>query len=438
MHAPSRTFSLLLVALLALGVTAWASHSTSAAPVRQETGVATETPFPTVTSTASETPTPTETLTPTITPTPTATPTKNPVRTEITFPTAKDVLFGTVQVEGTAYLNYYREYQLTISPANSEQWSWLASGRAVVIEGVFYSFDTRRLPDGFYDFRLRGVNQYSNYMETFVRGVEIRNVNPPTFTPTATLVLAEGELPPNVSPLETPTATPIPDTTSFVPGGQGIYKPGNGDVLKGVQPIVGTVNSRAGKRFLRYELYYSRAGMDDWQWFYASQQEFFQDLIYRLDTSRLANDRYDLRLRIVYTDSNYDEFFVRGLTVANDSDLASSGPTLRLQSPRTGEVVAGQMDIRGTLIHPRLSRWELYWSAANGKADDQREWLLLFTGNYQVLDDLIARIDLGQVVPGRYDLRVRLVQQDGNYEDAFIRRLLVALPTSTPPPAVHR
>ena len=208
--------------------------------------------------------------------------------------------------------------------------------------------------------------------------------------------------------------------------------------MKGVQPIVGTVNSRAGKRFHRYELYYSRAGMDDWQWFYASQQAFFQDVIYRLDTSRLANDRYDLRLRIVYTDSNYDEFFVRDLTVSNDLDLTNSGPTLRLQSPRTGEVVAGQMDIRGTLIHPRLGRWELYWSAANGKADDQREWLLLFTGEYQVLDDLIARVDLGQVVPGRYDVRVRLVQQDGNYEDAFIRRLLVALPTSAPPPAVHR
>ena len=95
-------------------------------------------------------------------------------------------------------------------------------------------------------------------------------------------------------------------------------------------------------------------------------------------------------------------------------------------------------DIWGTLIHPRLGRWELYWAGTDGKPDDQRDWLLLFTGDYQVLDDLIARVDLGQVVPGRYDVRVRLVQQDGNYEDAFIRRLLVALPTATPPPSPHR
>ena len=429
MRAQSRTLSLLLVALLALGVTAWTSLAINAAPASQDVD--------TVTPTNTDTITPTDTLTPTITPTPTVTPTKNPVRTEITFPTANDVLFGTVQIEGTAYLDYYREFQLHISPASSEQWSWLTTSRAVVREGVFYSIDTRQLRDGFYDLRLRGVNRRGNYAESFVQSFEIRNGNPPTLTPTATLVLAEGELPPT-SPLETPTATPTPDFSSFIPGGQGIYAPGNGDILKSVQRIVGTVNSQAGKRFQRYELYFSRADMDDWQWLYASPQQFFQDMIYRLDTSRLANDRYDLRLRIVYTDSNYDEFFVRDLTVANDPALTSSGPTLRLKQPTAGEVVSGQTDIRGTLIHPLLDRWELYWAAADGKSDDQRDWLLLFTGDYQVLDDLIARIDLGQVVPGPYDVRVRLVQQDGNYEDAFIRRLLVALPTATPPPSPHQ
>ncbi len=426
MHPHSRTLSLLLVALLALGVTAWASHTISAAPASQD--FETETPLPTVT----------ETFTPTITPTPTVTPTKPPVRTEITFPTGDDILIGFVKIEGTAYLDLYREFQLHIAPAGSEQWSWLTADTAVVREGVFYTFDSRQLPDDFYDLRLRSVNQRSNYTETFVRGVEIRNINPPTPTPTATRVLAEGEVPPDTSPLETPTPTLTPDYSSFVPGGQGLYEPRNGDGLKSVQQIVGTVNSREGKRFQRYELYYSRAGMDDWQWLYSSQQQYFQDVIYRLDTSRLANDRYDLRLRIVYADSNYDEYFVRELTVENDQSLVSSGPTLHLTQPRPGSLVSGQMDIWGTLVHPRLGRWELYWARTDGKPDDQRDWLLLFTGDYQVLDNLIARINLGQVVPGRYDVRVRLVQWDGNYEDAFIRRLLVALPTATPPPSPHR
>lgn len=421
-----RSLSLLVVALLALGVTAWASHTISAAPAGQD--FETETPLPTVT----------ETFTPTITPTPTVTPTKPPVRTEITFPTGDDILIGFVKIEGTAYLDYYREFQLHIAPAGSEQWSWLVTDNAVVREGVFYTFDSRQLPDGFYDLRLRGVSQRGSYTESVVRGVEIRNINPPTPTPTATRVLAEGETPPDTSPLETPTPTPTPDYSSFVPGGQGLYEPRNGDALKSVQQIVGTVNSREGKRFQRYELYYSRAGMDDWQWLYSSQQQYFQDVIYRLDTSRLANGPYDLRLRIVYADSNYDEYFVRDLTVSNDPTLLSNGPTLHLSRPRTGSLVSGRMDIWGTLIHPRLGRWELYWARTDGKPDDQRDWLLLFTGDYQVLDNLIARIDLGQVVPGRYDVRVRLVQWDGNYEDAFIRRLLVALPTATPPPSPHR
>lgn len=432
MRSPSRLLSLLLVALLALAVTGWAAMTLDAAPAGQEADTPTPTETPSVI--------PTDTPTATITPTPTITPTKPPVRNEITFPEPGDILFSFVRVEGTALIDSYFQYQLHIAPANSEQWSWLTSSYNVVRENALLIFDTRLLADGFYDLRLRVLNGRGNYTESFVRGFEVRNANPPTPTPEVTREVLQGDSPlPTVSPIQTPAPTAVPAEVSFIPGGQGIYKPGNGETLRGVTMIVGTANGRGlGKRFQRYELFLSSAGMEAWQWFYASQQQYFNDILYRWDTTRLANGVYDLRLRIVYQDSNYDEYFVRGLVVANDPALVNSGPTLALHQPGPGALVVGQVDIRGTIRHPRLSRWELYWSPSDSGPDEQRAWLLLYTGDYQVLNDLVARVDVGQVSPGRYDVRVRLVQQDGNYEDAFIRRLLVALPTPAPPPAPHR
>lgn len=421
MRFSSRVLPLFVVAVLAFGVTVWASLSTNAAPNSQD-------PF-----------SPLET--PTATPTPT--PFKVAVRNEITFPTSADILFGFVRVEGTGLIDNYREYQLHIAPARSEKWSWLTSSYNVVRDNALHIFDTQLLADGFYDLRLRAINVRGNYSESFVRGFEIRNLNPPTPTPEITRQVVDGESPlPTVSPLKTPTPTPTPPggRVSFIPGGQGIYKPGNQEILRGVQPIVGTVNGRGvGRHFQRYELYLSRAGMDDWQWLYASQQPYFNDVIYRWDTTRFANDLYDLRLRIVYQDSNYDEYYVSTLRVTNDRALLETGPTLALNQPAEGALVVGQVDIRGTLLHPNLGRWELYWSKSDSATpDDQREWLLLYTGSYPVVNDLIARIDVSQVLAGSYDLRVRLVQRDGNYQDAFIRRLHVALPTATPPPLPQR
>ncbi|MCL4833058.1 MAG: hypothetical protein KJZ86_11475 [Caldilineaceae bacterium] len=410
----SREISLFLVALLAFVIVGWTALATDAAPLGQDEA--------------------------TPTPTPTITPTKPPVRNEITFPMAGDILFGFVRVEGTALIDNYREYQLHISPANAEQWSWLAGGEEVVREGAILIFDTRRLTDGFYDLRLRALNVRGSYNESFVRGFEVRNANPPTPTPEATRTVQEGDSPlPTVSPIETPQPTPTQGLLSFIPGGQGIYKPGNGETLKSVQAIVGTANSRGvGRRFWRYEIYLSLAGTDDWQWLYSSQQQYFNDVLYRLDTARWANGTYDLRLRVVYQDSNYDEYFVQGLTIANDPALVAQGPTLTIRQPRSGATVAAQMDILGTVIHPQLARWELYWAPSRVAGQGEQGWLLLYSGDYQVVDDLIARVDLGQVVPGSYDVRLRLVQRDGNYEDAFIRRLHVALPTPTPPPSPHR
>lgn len=400
---------LLVLALGLILLAGWADLSTDAARLEQGT-----TPTATVTATA------------------TITPTKPPVRNEIVSPQPGDVLFGTAVISGTALIQDYQQYQLHIAESGSEDWHWLTTSFDVVRESVLYRLDTTRFPDGFYDLRVRAIGRDGNYTEAFVRRVEIRNENPPT--PTSLPVNPNSPLA-TPSPLETPTPTPTIDTTSFVPGGQGLYEPRNGEVLSGYAKIQGTANAPdIYHRFDRYELYLASAGSENWSWLMSSRKQIYQDTLYVLDTTELENGYYDLRMRIVYEDSNYDEYFVRNLQVSNDTAIVK-GTTERvvITSPHSDSVVvAGRaVDIVGTVVDPNFQRWELYW-APSERAGEESAWKFLFSGDYQVVDELIARVDLGQVPVGSYDFRLRVVRRDGNYSDYFIRRLHVALPTPTP------
>ncbi len=363
-------------------------------------------------------------------------PTKPAVRNEITFPRPGTVVYGYMRIQGTALINDYMQYQVHISPANADQWSWLTTSYNVVRDGNLHGFDTTQLADGFYDIRVRAIQRGGDYSETFVRGFEIRNENPPTptatpnITATTTITVTGPAILPPLSPLETPSplATPTPTPESFIPGGQGLYSPRRAETLQGAVRIVGTANGRDPQhRFLRYELYISPSGQETWRWLLSSTDQMYNDTLYVLDTTLLENGFYDLRMRLVYADANYDQYHVRNLNVQNDASISSAiTPYIRLTAPQDGSTVFGIVDVTGTIVHPRLQRWEIYWRRADTLAS---EWLFLYRGSYPVIQDVIARLDLGAVSPGLYELRLRVVRQDGNYTDSYIRRLTVARPT---------
>lgn len=408
----ARRISLGGAALLAVLIAGWFSAATDAAPGRQDPDA-----------------------------NPTAT--KPPIRTEITFPTESDILIGRVGVEGTALITDFQQYQLHIAPAGTESWSWLTTEYGKIVRDDFlFVFNSRELADGFYDLRLRSLNMRGNYLEDFVRGVEVRNTNPPTVTPIPVPTDEFGSPLATASLLETPTPTPVPTQVfrQFIPGGQGIYAPNDGEQLGSYARIIGTANGKdIYHKFMRYELYLSPAGRGEWQWVMSSQRQHFNGTLYTLDTTQYPNGLYDLRLRIVYADSNYDEYFVDNLRIHNDSALLENPrPQVEISAPRPGSFVSQRFDVRGTIFDPQLLRWELYWAESTlYSGASSQEWLFLFQGEYQVLDDLIARMDLANVAPGTYDLRLRVIRQDGNYDDFFVRRLHVVLPTPTPRLPVH-
>lgn len=117
----------------------------------------------------------------------------------------------------------------------------------------------------------------------------------------------------------------------------GFSEPEAGAVLSGIVIIKGTAQDF---NFLRYELAFyqeSRPGAD-WVVFAQGDQAVIDGTLAVWDTTVglpntpvFPDGRYRLRLRIVRQDYNYDEYFLGGLTISNES----ATPTATLQADGT-------------------------------------------------------------------------------------------------------
>ncbi|MCB9151729.1 MAG: hypothetical protein H6641_23485 [Caldilineaceae bacterium] len=381
--------------------------------------LAQDSPLPT------ETLTPTPSLTPTITNTPLPTPTKGNI-TEIEEPRSGGVMAGFFPIRGTALNNSYLKYDLHIAAAGSEDWHWLVTSFNVVRGGPLYILDTTEYPDGYYDLRVRAIQQDGNYTEAYARNVEIRNANPPT--PTPVINVLGTMLPPSpLSPLFTPTPTPI-DIHMRIPDGQGFYGPEEGAVISSFAPIAATVNDLGQQVFKRYDLAISTAGLDEWSHLVSSERQYWRDTIYVLNTTQWPDGYYDLRLRVVYVDGNYSEYYLRNLRIANQHQGGGANqPVNGIQLPHDGETAVGMLDLFGTAVDPQFLRWELYWSPSGTDS-----WTFLVEDDHQLVGGMIAWLDLSQLAAGRYDFRFRIVRQDFNYTDYYVRNLQVIPPEPTP------
>ena len=352
--------------------------------------------------------------TPEFTPTPGPSPTPTPTKVkravnEITAPTSFDAIFNGTDIIGTALVDSFQRYDMHISPAGLEDWQWLTTSFNIVHDNVLYRLDTSRFPDGYYDLRSRAIAIDGTYTESFVRGVEIRNANPPTLTPDPEATVTP------VSVLPTPT----PAIVSRIPGGQGFYAPDSGAVLDGVAEIRATVNGTRDQRFERYELAISPAGLEQWSWLHGEPTQVWQNRIYDLDTGLYPDGRYDLRLRNVYDDGNYSEYFLRSLTFANAGPARLEfAPPAGIVSPRSGAKIAGIVDFVATVPQADLLRWELAWSPGQ-----REQWSYLVGGDQPVTQQTLASLDLRQLPPGQYDFRLRIIRSDYNYTDYHVRDL---------------
>ncbi len=116
---------------------------------------------------------------------------------------------------------------------------------------------------------------------------------------------------------------------------------------------------------------------------------------------------------------------------------ASSG----IAEPSSGETLSGIIEVRGTAVHPEYLRYELAFLQQDVPG---AEWIVFAEGAEQVTNGVLAVWDttVGRAVgspvfpDGRYQLRLRVVKTDFNYNEYFVTDLVIQNdgPTSTPTP----
>lgn len=123
-------------------------------------------------------------------------------------------------------------------------------------------------------------------------------------------------------------------TSLYAQGPSGIKEPVPGDVLSGVVVITGTATHPS---FLRYELAFRQVSgfQSDWIVFAQGDQAVIDNTLAVWDTTVggesnpvFPDGDYQLRLRVVRTDYNYDEYFVSDLSVSNFSPTPTMTPTI--------------------------------------------------------------------------------------------------------------
>ncbi len=98
-----------------------------------------------------------------------------------------------------------------------------------------------------------------------------------------------------------------------------------------------------------------------------------------------------------------------------------------ITSPQSGQSVRGSVQVTGSALHPAFDRYELWYTVEPGE-----NWQFIGqAGTSQVNNGFLGTWETGGLPDGNYSLRLRVVRQDGNYDEGFARNVVVA--NTTPP-----
>ncbi len=140
---------------------------------------------------------------------------------------------------------------------------------------------------------------------------------------------------------------PLPELEAQVPNG--ITDPVPGEVVAGVVLVKGNATDF---NFLRYELAFTNLARpgSDWIVFSQGDNQVISDTLAVWDTSVgsettpiYPDGPYELRLRVVRTDYNYDEYFATNLIVSNSSPT----PTPTVDITATAEFIGTPTSVSG-------------------------------------------------------------------------------------------
>lgn len=171
-------------------------------------------------------------------------------------------------------------------------------------------------------------------------------------------------------------------------------------------------------------------------------------LLAKLDTRLYPNGAHQLRLRVVHSNLNYDEYFLP-LSIANGSEPASAFPSQALpaqaptdqraaatSSPAPAKIGAAlapgqnglalvaqgaRVAVRGVADHPAFRKWQVDLLLDG----DEKRTVFLAVGEKRVnIESELATFAPGDYPPGAHQVRLRVVHTNLNY-DEYIQPLSV-------------
>jgi hypothetical protein len=153
---------------------------------------------------------------------------------------------------------------------------------------------------------------------------------------------------------------------AYAQGGNGISSPRDNAVVNGVVLIEGTATD---PNFLRYELAFFKEfdPLGDWVVFATGDQPVVNGVLTSWDTTVgrdagapfYVDGTYRLRLRVVRQDSNYDEYFVLGISLDNEQELETPTATPEADAtatPLPTAVIAVPTDLPTLTPFPTATR----------------------------------------------------------------------------------
>jgi hypothetical protein len=113
----------------------------------------------------------------------------------------------------------------------------------------------------------------------------------------------------------------------------------------------------------------------------------------------------------------------------------AQGALALITAPGDNAIVRGTVSIQGSAMHPQFQFYKVEYAPEPARDDNYAIIGAIYEG--QVMDGQLAVWDTTLVPDGSYTLRLRVLRIDGNYDEDFVSRVVVAntQPTETPTPA---
>ncbi len=296
----------------------------------------------------------------------------------ITQPAEGETVSGVIELRGIAASPNFEKWQIDLllfgEAENATFVDFLRTPRRS--EAALTTLDTTRYPNGTHTLRLRVVQRDFNYDE-YLTPITIDNSGSPVGLESGITTPATGE---------TVSREIVVRGVAFDPGIRGWQL----DLLLFGEAKNATFLGRnSGRQFPRERLFA------------------------RVDTTQYPDGTHTLRLRTIFGDTSYKEYFS---PIVIDNSVQPTSDNNGILDPEEGATVSGTVRVRGIADDPNFLKWQLDLLLFGVEEDATS---LAVNANPRDRLRQLTRLNTTKYPNGTHVLRLRVVTDDYNYTEYF-------------------